>query len=190
MTRVVTFDFTDAPPAQGGGSDHIPPGRYLLRVVKVEDGKSQNTNARMVTARHEVIEGPEQGKRLTDQWVITGEKSKFARQRLNAFLVNLGLRTQEKAVQVDLDKLEGKLVEALVRDNTIPATDKYPERLTSKVDSYFLHGKPAAAKNGATPAAAPAPEPVAALPFEEPIEELTTDDDVTEVVEATDALLN
>lgn len=203
MSRVATFDFTGAPPAQGGGADHIPPGRYVMRLTKIADDKDKNQK-RMVVASLEVVQGEETGKRLRENFPI-GVESKFPRQRLNAFFQALGLAVGEKIVKIDLDKLEGKLVEADVRDQIIAATENYPERTGSKVDGFFLVGSKtamptvSASTNGATatatavrPAAA-VPAEAPALPFEEPIEELTADDNdaaLAEQVEATDALLN
>lgn len=183
--RIVTIDFTGAPPAQGGGTDRIPPGKYVLRLTKIDDGKS-NTEKRMVTAALEVAQGPENGKRLRDQFVIGGD-AKFGRQRLNAFFRALGLAVGEKIVKIDFDKLEGKLVLGDVRDDVIPANASYPERPISKVDAYF----PVKESPNGTVTAAPA-APVAELPFEEPVEELTGGDDVDvqNAADAADALLN
>ncbi|HEY6009081.1 MAG TPA: hypothetical protein VIU40_12220, partial [Geobacteraceae bacterium] len=128
MPRVSTFDFTNTPPAQGGaGSDHIPPGRYLVRCKEMMDDKSRNGN-RMVKASWEVATaGEEQGKRLRDNFVLEGE-SRFGYQRFHACLLALGVKVEQKSIRLDLERLGDRLCEAVVVDEKIPATDNYAER--------------------------------------------------------------
>lgn len=172
MPRVVEFDFTGVTPAQGGGgSDYIPQGRYVLTVTKA-DLPVVNANGNTVTAlSFEVAGGDYKGKRLTDRFVRTAA-SRFGEQRLMAFFNALtGKETpSQSGIKVDFDNLIGKSVQADVRDNTIPANDRYPERLASQIDAYYpLQTAAAAPRNGAVPAAdIPPAAPIAAAPVAAP----------------------
>lgn len=160
MPRLVTFDFTDAPPAVGGGSsDHIPPGEYKLKVEKVEDGTSSN-GKRMVTASFRVAAGDFEGKRLVERFVLQSEQGKtaFGLQRLHAFLLSLNLPVQQKATKLDLDKLEGLTFVADVYDDEQPARDNYQARTVSKVGVFRFEQARKSTEKPAAPTVAPAAE--------------------------------
>lgn len=169
MSREVTFDFTGAPPAQGGGTqDHIPPGRYIIRLEEITDGRAK-TGKRMVTANFKVagqmvegkaVRGEYEGKRLVDRFVLDTEQ-KFGFQRLHAFLLALKLGVKETTVSVDLDLLINRVCEAQVEDDKIPANDSYAERETSRINAYYAIEQ---SKNGtAAPTKAAAPKAAAAV---------------------------
>lgn len=138
MPRLVTLDFSDAPPAQGGGgSDHIPAGLYAWRIRGVEFGNSR-AGRPMFTVRLEVAAGPKQGSRNIDYFVVSGTDSNFGKARFHAFLLALGAKVPPSgAFPLDLDLLNDRMVAAQVRDEVQAATDQYPERLTSRVDAYY-----------------------------------------------------
>lgn len=170
MSRVVSFDFTDAPPAQSGGgtSDHVPPGDYLLRVDKIDDGTSKN-GKRMITATFRINDGDYIGKKLIERFVLESENGKtpFGLQRLHAFLLSLNLPVQQKAVKVDLDKLEGLTFSGEVQDDVLAASGDYAARTISKISQFKFSDAPKAAVKAApakqaAPATAPAPAPAAA----------------------------
>jgi len=159
----VSFDFTGAPPAQGGGStDHVAPGRYPIRLAEIVDGTSRS-GKRMVTASFEVVGGAEDGKRLKDNFVLQSDQ-KFGLQRLHAFLLALKLGVSEKAVRVDLDKLVGRVCIGQATDDEIPANDNYPARLTSRLVAYYAPEAPASAAKAPAPVAAPAAAVAAPAP--------------------------
>lgn len=162
----MTFDFTDAPPAQGGqSSDHVAPGRHTLRLTDWQEQTARTSGNKMQVIKLEVVSGPDQGKTLIDRFV-TGSESKFGLQRLHAFLLALQLPVKQKQVKLDVDRLIGRLTIGQIVDEVVPANDQYPERLQSKIVAYY-------AVEGAAPApeaavadapAAPAPAPVAEAP--------------------------
>lgn len=167
MARKMTFDFTDAPPAQGGqSSDHVMPGRHTLRLVDFSETQARSSGNKMIVTKFEVASGPDQGKQLIDRFVTTGE-SKFGLQRLHAFFLALNLPVTQKKVALDVDRLIGQLVVAQVVDEVVPANDNYPERLQSKINAYYLvegatPPTPAAVAAPQEPAPAPAPAVVEA----------------------------
>ncbi len=160
MPTVIELDFQGAPPAQGGSQvDHIPVGRYPLRVERVESGTTA-TGKRRVIVNFKVAAGSSNGSRLRDQFVLPAkpDDSKFGLQRLNAFFLACGANVGEKKVKIDLDTFIGRNVAADVEDNTIPANNDYPERTVSAPIAYYpiaiLSEKPVAAQPSS---AAPAP---------------------------------
>lgn len=165
MPRIVTFDFTDAPPAQGGGlTDHIPPGKYRLRVTNIEDGTAKS-GKRMLTVSFEVASGDFIGKRLVERFVLATDKPgevPFGLKRLHAFLLSLGLPVQQKSTKLDLDKLVGQTCDADVVDDKIEASEQYPERIVSRINTF--HIPEAATKPAAPKAQEPAPAPAAPTP--------------------------
>lgn len=165
----VSFDFTDAPPAQGGGgSDKIPPGNYRVKVATFKDGTSGNGN-HMITANYEVVEGSMQGKRLMDNFVLLADPEKnFGLRRIHQCFLALGVNVQPK-MRLDLDKLAARQCIVRVVDDTLPAKGDYEERVISKIVEYHPNSAPvvngtapAATLQSATQAPQPAPEPVAA----------------------------
>lgn len=186
MPRVVEFDFTGMEPAQGGGSsDYVDPGRYPALIEKAEFGKSNAGNP-MVTVTLTIGAGDFKGKRLVDRFAQSSS-STFGWQRLMAFLGAVsGGAIDAKKTKIDLEKLNGKAVQIDVRDDTMPASDRYAERIVSKIDAYYPMSTPAApAANGAAPARAAAPAPAQApapapAPAPEPVA-VAADDAADEV---------
>lgn len=163
---VVELDFTGAPPAQGGGTDRIPAGRYNLKVTAIKDGASSNQN-RMFTVDLEVASGNEQGKQLRDNFVVApgANGSKFGLQKFHAFLVALGAPLAQGKVKFDTDKLVGRVCEAQVGDAELRANGENEARTVSQPRGYYPLGTTsAAAKAQAAPAAPPAAAPKAAAP--------------------------
>lgn len=151
MSNVIELDFRGAPPAQGGGgTDVVPAGRYPLRVDRVEQSKT-NAGRSMIVVHFKVAVGEYAGSRLRDRFVLPSspDDSKFGLQRLHAFIVAFGSEIGERKVKLDLDQFVGKVVLADVQDNSIPATDRYPERKTSEPIAY--HNASTASQSGTRP---------------------------------------
>lgn len=164
----VSFDFTDAPPAQGGGgADKIPPGNYRVKVTKFTDGQSGNGN-HMISANYEVTEGGQQGKRLMDNFVLLADPEKnFGLRRIHQCFLALGVNVQPK-IRLDLDKLTGRTCIVRVVDDTLPAKGDYDERAISKIVEYH----PSSAQTVTAPAVQQAPvpaQPAQPVPEPEPV---------------------
>lgn len=158
MPREAVFDFTGAPPSQGGLADYVPPGRYPCRVFEITDGSSKAGN-RMITARFEIANGEQKGKRLIDYFTLGVDEKKVGEKRLHAFFLAIGLPVGEKRFKLDLDGLVGKACFIETRDEKQAATGEYAERMNARINGYFS----ATASNGAQAApAAPQATPVAA----------------------------
>lgn len=198
MPRTVVLDFTDAPPAQGGGGfDHVPPGRYAIKLTQISEERAKSSNRKMIVARWEVATGDQTGKSLSDRFVVEGD-AKFGRQRLHACLLALTLPVAQKKIKIDLDTLSGRSCVALVVDEEIPASENYPSRMGSRIQAYF----PIESKNGSSeqkPAKAVAKaEAPAPLPGPEPepdddgddVADLGSDgdDDVIDMADSVDSL--
>lgn len=172
MSRVIEIDLTGAPPAQGGvTSDHIPEGRYRLRVEDITEGTSQG-GKRMITAVFRTFGQPNDelnNKRLIDRFTFPSKEddSLFPIQRLHACLLALGLPVEAKKQKIDLDKQIGKTCDADVIDEEAPARGNFPPRVYSKPNAYFPIDAPAGAKTAA-PAQAATPPPPAAAPAPAP----------------------
>lgn len=172
MPRVIEIDFSDAPPVQesGGSTDHIPPGRYLLKVTKVEETRSKEAQNRMFKCDFTVAQGPMEGKRLRDYFTVEGG-SVFGKQRFHGFLVATDIGVRQAAVRFDLDILNNKMFVGDVQDDQMEANGEFSARTVSKIFGYFSIAQikaeqaakaQAAAANGAAPSAPPAPVAIAA----------------------------
>lgn len=180
MARQMTFDFTDAPPAQGGqSSDHVAPGKHTLRLTDWQEQTARTSGNKMQVVKLEVVSGADQGKTLIDRFV-TGSENKFGLQRLHAFLLALQLPVKQKQVKLDVDRLIGRLTIGQIVDEVVPANDQYPERLQSKIVAYYaiegaapapeaVADAPVAAPVPAAEAPAPAPAPAPTQPAPEPV---------------------
>lgn len=132
---VVTFDFTGAPPEQGGfGSDHVPPGKYLLKIVEAID-KPSKTGKRMFTVNYETV-GPIAGKKLVDRFVLD-QPGSFGFKRLHTMILALGTTVGERSISLDTDQLSGRQCIAQVSDEMQEANGDYPARIVSRIDLYF-----------------------------------------------------
>lgn len=155
MPKVMNLDFRKAPPAQGGGTDKIPPGRYFLTVSGVsEPGNQSQTGKPMPVVNFKVARGELTGRRLRDQFVFpkSAEDSLFGMQRFHAFLLCLGLAVpSDRPFKLDLEKIVGKTCWAEVADGELPARGSNPARTVSQVAEYVM---PVAAQNGTSAPAA------------------------------------
>lgn len=205
------FDFTGAPPAQGSlGSDVIPAGRYRLQIEEIKDGTTKNGDKKMVSVKCVVAQGEMKGKVLRDNFVYTGDNN-FGMRRLHAFFLACNLGVSERRVKVDFDKIPGRLVDADVKDDTIPANEQYDARPSSRIDAYYstkvaeapaaatpaVNGAQAAVAQKAAPKAAPVAAP-AAVAVAEPEADVVDDSEVVDdasepavdIAEATDDLFS
>lgn len=165
----VTYDFGGTTPVEGGGgSDRVPPGRYHLAVEKFEETVTQTSGNRMVNLSFTIASpGEHLGKRIRDNIVLAPGKDgkpSFGMQRLMGFLFALNVPVPQKQVSFDSDALTGKLLEADIGDDEIPANGQYEARVVSKPRTYHI---PEALKAQIPQPAAPvaaAPPPPAALP--------------------------
>lgn len=158
MPRSVKLDLRGSPPVSGGTRDRIPPGRYRVRVEKIEEttsrsGKKMWTNAVKVSA------GEKTGSNLGDNFVLVdnnNQPSKMGLGRLHHFLLCLGLPVKEAVINLDLDNLSGRECEVDVQDEDF-TDNSGNSRTSSAIKNYF----PIRA-NGSSPAAE------ASLPVEIP----------------------
>lgn len=158
----VTFDFTGAPPAQGGGGvDVVPPGKYMLRLVDFEDGLTSRKDKRMVKTKWEVASGDFEGKSLRDNFVLGGEGI-FGMQRLHACLLALNVKVGERSITFESTRLIGQTCVAVVQDGVMPANGDYPERAISEIRSYHSLAEVQAAQAAKAAAASAPPVAIAA----------------------------
>lgn len=195
MPRYVQVDLTDAPPAQGSGGDHVPPGKYVLEIRLVSVETARSSGRPMYTCQFSVAQGAEGtiGKTLRDNFALpqTQQDSKFGLQRFHAFMLAVGFTISKPTFQLDLDLFTGRKVVAEVYDDTIPASGGYQERLVSKISSYFplssLQQNGAAAQS--RPAPAPAPAPAAPAPAPTPADVALLSDDGAIAIELPEATI-
>lgn len=147
-----TYDFTDAPPEQGGvGFERVPPGKYAFRLSKYDD-KASGTGKPMVRIAVTIASGPlgsddttsHKGKVLGTNFVLGGTKTNFGVRRLHAFFIAMGVKTSAGPVKIDSDKLINRPGLMVVRDRTMEATDEYPERTVSDIVEFHPLTKKAA----------------------------------------------
>lgn len=143
--KAMEFDFSKAPPAQGGGTDHIPPGPYQVRAVKAAETKS-NEGKPQVTVNFKVTKGEQADRRLTERFTMpTSDKdSAFGLQKLHAMLLAMGFKVDtKKKMKLQLATIEGKTCMVEVRDNTYETGkgDKKRTVVTSQIDTFIIGGK-------------------------------------------------
>lgn len=141
MANVITLDFRNAPPASGGGTDHVAPGKYMVTIAKGERGTTAK-GAPMVTLRYTIARGSETGKRLSDRFPfpLTAEDSNFGQQKLHAALLAAGIKVPtDKAFKLDIDKILGKQLAVEVGDNSYKDKNGN-ERINSQINDYILPG--------------------------------------------------
>jgi len=165
VPTLLELDFKGTPPATGGPpqmSDRVDPGRYRLRVEKADRADSK-TGKVGVSAMFRIDSGPFAHKKLVERFYFPRpgtDDSNFGLARFHQLLIALGGKEQTGKVKINLDGLAGKTCLADVDDETVAATDQYPERTVSRPLSFY--------PNGAFEAtAAPAEDSQPALPEEE-----------------------
>ena len=168
----MSFDFSDAPPANGSVVDYVTPGTYLL-TLKELDNKPSSTGKPMVTASFVISQGRMSGKRLVDRFTfpINANDSVFPKRRFHAMLAAIaGREMPQGKTDIDLDKLLGKQMWGEVVDDRQEARTAnngttYPARTVSQVAAYHHVGseekKMAAGATEQSPiATAPVPAPI------------------------------
>lgn len=143
MPNIIEVDFREAPPTQGGAqTDHIPPGRYALKVERAESGVS-TTKKPMLTFHFKVAQGEYAGKRVRGNFVLPADESdsKLGLQRFHAFVLAFGAKVGERKFKLDIDQFVGKVIAADVADNTIEANGRYPTRIVSTPEAYYPVGE-------------------------------------------------
>lgn len=176
MARQVKLDLRGAPPVTGGMRDHITPGEYRIRVVKVEDTTSRS-GKRMWTGSYKVSTGEHQGANLGDNFVLVDNSnlpSKMGLGRLHHFLLCLGLPVKEAVINFDLDRLEN--MECIVEVADGEFTDNSgSKRITSEVRGY----RPLPSQNGNSATAQNEPETEMSTPEPEPVETPEPEEEVS-----------
>lgn len=185
---VIELDFSGAPPAQGGGSDLIPAGRY---VVKLADMRKQTsgTGTDMIVVVWDVASGEQMGKQVQDRFSLAPNKDGgpgFGVRRFHACLVALGAPVAQGRVKFESDKLLGKACEAQVGDKTIPASGEYEARVVSEPRAYHPLGSAKASATKAPAAAPAAPKAAPAAPKAPPAPVAVVEEVTLDVAEATD----
>lgn len=205
MPNILTLNFDDAPPAQGGGAVHVPPGEYVFKVGAVKIGTTK-AGATMVNTEYVIAEGPHKGVKLYDRFPFpkTPADSKFGMQRMHAFLLALGARIPAGSFKFNFDSLTNKVVVCMVRDAKLDAigspndADYKPERTVSSPSEYFNYQEWLSSQNGnvaaamvaagalpVAPAVTPVPPAVTAVAATATAT-TTADAAVTEAVEGAD----
>lgn len=169
----VTFDFGGVVPVEGGGSsDYVVPGRYTLKVEKFDQTITSSGHPMINVAYSIATTGTEFGKRIRDNFVLApgkDGKASFGMQRLMGFFYSLGLKVPQGTVSFDTDAMLGRMCEADVADDKIPATAEYPERTVSKPRTYHFPESVKADIPVAVAAPVAAPPPPVALPAVAPV---------------------
>lgn len=165
-TRIIELDFEGAPPQQGGGaiSDHIPAGRYLLKVHDAFAGRSRGSDKPMVTVEFRVADGEYEGKKMIERYVVpeTPEDSKVGLQRFHALLICLGFKQQKGKKPINLEKVMGRTTTADVDDEEMEASGGYKARVISRPFRFYTEAELAASEEEEEEGAAePEPEPAA-----------------------------
>lgn len=134
----------------------IPEGTYLATVHQVNGRETQNGDP-MVSIDLQIDTAPAVRKHVSDVFVIQSGKgaSLFAVQRLNGVLVASGIKAQTKTASLAavVKNLEGRQLCIEVVDHTIPETEEYSAKETSKPSGYYrLDSEEAERVAGAAPA--------------------------------------
>lgn len=176
MARKVTFDFggNEANFGGGGTSDHVPQGRYVLKIKEFEDTKSRSDRP-MWRVTAEIAQGDYIGKRIVEHFV---KDQDFAQSRLRALLACLANKDVPNRIEVDLDALIGREFVADLVDDQPKPTEQFPNpQLQSKIGRFIANAQEANGTGPATPVeqaappqaqAAPAPAEAAPEPAPEP----------------------
>jgi hypothetical protein len=149
MAHPVTIDFTGAPPVEAGAgrADYVPPGTYLAKVERYEDGNARS-GKQMFTFTFSIVAGEYAGKRLVERFTMPRDPndSLFPKQRLHAMLVALGFKPLTGRVSIDFDQLIGKKLLLEVADDVRPASEdgRFKERTVSTVVAFLRPQKQAA----------------------------------------------
>lgn len=147
---VQSFDFRQAPPAEGGArNDYIAPGVHRFKVIKYDPSDSKSGKV-MHAYTLEVIGGrdPEVGKRITDYFPLPDLKadpkaSLFPLRRLHAFFIAAGAKnTLGKVIKIDPARFIGRQIEADVFDerqeaSTAPDGRTFPARTQTRIGAYI-----------------------------------------------------
>lgn len=164
MPRQVKLDLRGAPPVSGGTRDHIPAGRYPVKITKMEDTTSK-TGKRMWACSFKVSAGESAGSNLSDNFVFvenSGQPSKMGLGKLHHMLLCLGLPVKEAVITLDLDRFTDMELEVDVSDEKFTDSSGN-ERVSSNIRNYFpaRHANGSGGVTSGTPATAtisPAPE--------------------------------
>lgn len=180
-TRIVV-DLSNAPPAQGGQTDHVPPGWYILRLNKLY-GITAQTGTKGARAEMSVLRGEYEGSKIQGSFYFGSQKSKFGEQRFHAFLIACGAKVSAGPLDFNGDTLIGRPLIALIADETFERNDGSKGVSSRPMEFYGNQNIPeeavvklgltrktetapeaAAATPAAVPQPAPAPQPVAVAP--------------------------
>jgi len=178
QNNIFELDFSDAPPAMGGGigfGDRVPPAWYIMRIDKVEKAETQ-TGKDMAVVQLRIEGGEHSGKRIVERFVFPRrgtDDSRIPLQRFHGLLVACGSNELKGTVKLQADRMVGLRCAVQVDDEEIQATPQYPARVRSRPVAFatltaFQKMQGAAP---ATPAPAPEPAPVpepAAVPAAAP----------------------
>jgi hypothetical protein len=138
----INLDLRDTSPANARPfliSDHVPEGRYLMRIRSISEETSGNGNDMIVVRM--VIDDPMSeynNKRIIDRFIKDkAGMSRFRGMVLHAFGTDLG----NQQVQFDINSILNAQLGADLEDNTLPAQGKYEKRETSQVAAYLPKSK-------------------------------------------------
>jgi hypothetical protein len=123
--NVVSIDFTDVE-SGGGGSFHIKPGEYLMKVKSVEDTESDAGN-QMFKWAFEGTEGAAKGKVF---YVYTVYDPPTSLWKLKGLLEALAVEVPDGAMDLDLDEMVDLELVGIVED------DEYNGKTVSRLNDF------------------------------------------------------
>jgi hypothetical protein len=136
VAKKMKIDFSGVPEEirKGGGSKHIPEGDYLVKILEAEYVKPDRDEGKAGGYRWtcQVAKGPHKGVRLRG---FTSFKPEALWSLRNLIFAATSKNVAGKAVNIDPEKLYGKIVGASVEDNEYTRDSK--TKVTSQINTFF-----------------------------------------------------
>lgn len=116
----------------GGGGKRIPEGDYVAKIVEGEFHHNEDTGSSGIKWQFQITKGPHKGVKLRGYTSLKPEALWSLRNLIHAAT---GKNVAGKAINLDLDKLVGKVVGIAVEDNEYKKGDT--TKITSQVNTAF-----------------------------------------------------
>jgi hypothetical protein len=118
----------------GGGGKRIPEGDYLVKILEAEYVKPNRDEGKAGGYRWtcQVAKGPHKGVRLRG---FTSFKPEALWSLRNLIFAATGKNVAGKAMNIDPEKMYGKIVGAAVEDNEYTKDEK--TKITSQINTFF-----------------------------------------------------
>jgi|DEB0MinimDraft_6_1074348.scaffolds.fasta_scaffold02642_9 hypothetical protein len=98
------LNLSDVSVSDGGGSDAIPAGKYLIKCLKAEVSQNKKGNGRYIKAEFRVEEGDYQGRKMWHYFNIEHTNDKVQRiglQQVKSFLTHANYTTPDELKGAD-----------------------------------------------------------------------------------------